>query len=237
MKIYYLVTLLIILVSCQNIKKQAPNTQQKYTANFDLDLNYLLYLPNNYNEDNTEGFPTILFLHGAGERGDSLELVKKWGPPKIAEEKGLPFIIISPQCPKNEYWTTMGHSTKLLLDNIIANYNVDTNRIYLTGLSMGGYGTFTISQIYPEYFAAIAPVCGGGIPSLARKSKDLPTWVFHGDQDKVVPLESSIIMVDELKKLDANVKFTIFEGVDHFSWIPAYNETNIFDWFLEHKKE
>jgi len=238
-KLYYVFTI-VLLASCQNKIdetnkiKAGLQSHQKITAN--IELNYLLYLPDNYNSNSAERFPTILFLHGAGERGDSLDLVKTWGPPKIADEQGLPFIVISPQCPKNEYWTSMLFPLKILLDTIIENFNVDTSRIYLTGMSMGGFGTFAFANVHPEYFAAIAPICGGGTPSMLRKSKDIPTWVFHGENDKVVPLESSAIMVSELEKLGAEVKFTIYKGVDHFSWIPAYNESGLFNWFLEHKK-
>lgn len=215
---------------------QKPGTQLNYSFKSDLNLNYLLYLPKDYSAERKQGFPTILFLHGSGERGDSIDLVKSWGPPKIAEETGLPFIVISPQCPIDEYWTSMLYPLKGLIDNAIETYNIDTNQIYLTGLSMGGYGTFAFSQMYPEYFAAIAPICGGGTPSLTKYSKAIPTWVFHGEIDPVVPLQSSQLMVDALKEANTEVKFTIIEGVGHDSWIKAYNETNLFDWFLEHKK-
>ena len=231
-------SIVFALVACntQHVSDQKlPGKQVDKEFKGELELNYLLYLPDNYTEDK-EPLPLILFLHGAGERGDSLNLVKAWGPPKIVEEKGLPFIVVSPQCPKSEYWTSLVYSLKQLLDQVIEEYNVDTNRIYLTGLSMGGYGTFAMSQVYPEYFAAIAPICGGGTPSLSKFSKALPTWVFHGDKDQVVPLKASQIMVDAIKAKGGEVKFTVYRGVDHFSWIPAYNESGLFEWFLEHSK-
>ena len=232
--------LVLFLLSCQTqvVEKQelTPGTQTHQTISDELNLNYLLYLPDNYDPDKEGGFPTILFLHGAGERGDSLDIVSKWGPPKIANEKGLPFIVISPQCPDNEWWTSMLYPLKCLLDELISSLNIDTKRIYLTGLSMGGYGTFAFSQIHPEYFAAIAPVCGGGTPSLVKFSKQPPTWVFHGADDQVVPVESSQIMVDALMESGVDVKFTVFEGVGHVSFPKAYNESGLFEWFLEHKK-
>lgn len=220
----------------EKVEKFEAGTQNEASFSKNEGLNYLIYLPENYSYDEDNDFPLLLFLHGMGERGDSLDMVKTWGPPKIAEERGLPFIVVSPQCPITEQWISVLSPLKGLLDEVINEYNVDTNRVYLTGLSMGGFGTFAFSQMHPEYFAAIAPVCGGGTPSLAGFAKSLPTWVFHGDDDPVVPLESSQIMVDALKEHGAEVKFTIYPGVGHLSWVPAYNESGLFEWFLQHKK-
>jgi len=231
---------LFIVTTSYNVSAQSqipqPGSQvaQKIEGNFS--LNYLAYLPVDYDTNRKEGFPLILFLHGSGERGDSVEKVNAWGPPRIAMEKGLPFIVISPQCPLNESWISMLLPLRTLLDQVIKDYHLDTNRVYLTGLSMGGFGTFAFSQAYPKYFAAIAPVCGGGTPGLIKYSKKLPTLVFHGDADNVVSPVNSQLMVDALKEAGAEVKFTLYPGVDHFSWIPAYNESGLFEWFLEHKK-
>ena len=232
--------LAVFFYSCQTQKSNElilePGTQTHQIIEQQMHLNYLLYLPENYDPDKEGGFPTILFLHGAGERGDSLDVLTAWGPPKIADEKGLPFIVISPQCPKGDWWTSMIYPLKRLLDESIKTYNIDTSRIYLTGLSMGGYGTFALSQVYPDYFAAVAPVCGGGTPSMVNFKKQPPTWVFHGDQDTIVPIESSQIMVDALKASGSEVKFTIYEDDDHFIFKKVYYESGLFDWFLEHKK-
>jgi len=114
--------------------------------------------------------------------------------------------------------------------------NVDTSRIYLTGLSMGGYGAFTMAQVYPDYFAAVAPVCGGGIPSMAKFVKPLPTWVFHGADDPVVPLSAAQLMVEALQAEKGEVKFTVYPGVGHDAWIPAYNDTTLYSWLLSHHK-
>jgi predicted peptidase len=216
---------------------QSKNLQQAHCFKGKTSLNYLLYLPQNYSTETAEAFPLILFLHGSGERGDSINKVKAWGPPKIAEEKGLPFIVVSPQCPLNETWVSMLFPLRQLLDEIIANYNVDTSRVYLTGLSMGGFGTFAMAQAYPEYFAATAPVCGGGTPGLVKYSKNIPTWIFHGDADDVVLPENSVAMYNALKENGADAKLTLFPGVNHGSWIPAYNESGLFEWFLTHKKQ
>lgn len=199
-------------------------------------LKYLLQLPEGYQHQSAEKWPLILFLHGSGERGDSLGLVKAWGPPCIAAEKGLPFIVISPQCPLNEKWITMLLPLRILLDSVINQLQVDTSRIYLTGLSMGGYGAFTMAQMYPDYFAAVAPVCGGGIPSLTKYSKTIPTWIFHGEADSIVPLSASQLMADALKNQSAEIKFTVYPGVGHDSWIRAYNDIALYSWFLQHRK-
>ncbi|MBI9066789.1 MAG: dienelactone hydrolase family protein [Salinivirgaceae bacterium] len=241
-KLLFLISGLFLFGCNSSIKEKTKNTimagsQVSKTISSEFKLDYLLYLPENYNESDTTGFPLILFLHGSGERGNDIQKVKQWGPPKIAEKKGLPFIVISPQCPEGEWWTSQLFQLKTLLDRTIGSLNIDTTRIYLTGLSMGGFGTFAMAQIYPDYFAAIAPICGGGTPSLLKFSKNIPAWVFHGEIDPVVPLSSSQMMVDAMNANGAEVKFTIYKGVDHFSWIPAYNESELFEWFLSHKKE
>lgn len=232
---------LIMLAFCASLtlslNAQEVNSEQTQRIESSVELQYLLQLPADYNNDSSPGYPLILFLHGSGERGDSLPLVKAWGPPKIASEKGLPFIVISPQCPANEWWTSLLHPLSQLLDQAIATYNIDTSRIYLTGLSMGGFGTFGMAQMYPRYFAAIAPVCGGGTPGLAKFSMNLPTWIFHGEIDEVVPVENSELMFKALQEAGADVKLTVFPGVNHDSWIPAYNNSGLFDWFLEHRKQ
>ena len=232
----------LFFVSCQSHTERKiipePGSQTPQEINVNILLKYLLYLPENYDPNRKEGYPTILFLHGAGERGDSVQAVTMWGPPKIAEKKGLPFIVISPQCPKGHWWTSMMYPLKSLLDYSIKTYNIDTSRIYLTGLSMGGYGTFAFSLLYPQYFAAVAPMCGGGTPSMVNFCKDYPpAWVFHGDADKIVPIESSQIMVDALRKAGFDVKFTIYKGGDHYIFRKAYREAGLFDWFLQHKKD
>jgi predicted peptidase len=200
-------------------------------------LNYLLYLPPDY--DAQESWPLILFLHGRGERGDDLELVKKYGlPAKLENGEHLPFIILAPQCPAGSYWTEELDGLNALLDDAIANLKVDTRRIYLTGLSMGGGGTWFMAGRYPERFAAIAPICGTGIRWIAQERlRDVPVWVFHGDADPVVPVEQSQMMVEALKAAGGNVRFTVYPGVDHDSWTLTYNNPELYDWFLSHQLE
>lgn len=200
-------------------------------------LNYLLFLPEGYGSDPEKKYPMILFLHGAGERGNDLEKVKVHGIPKIVEQqKDFPFIAVSPQCPARSWWSSEVEALNALLDNIVANYAVDLDRIYLTGLSMGGYGTWELAMEYPERFAAIAPICGGGDPEEVSKIKDIPVWVFHGEKDNLVKPEESKKMVKALEEIGADVKFTLYPEAEHDSWTETYNNPELYKWFLEHSK-
>ena len=196
---------------------------------------YLLFLPEGYGQDPAKKWPVILFLHGAGERGADLNKVKAHGPPKIVEQrKDFPFIVISPQCPEGKWWepdVLVG-----LLDDVLAKHPAaDRERVYLTGLSMGGFGTWQTAIEYPDRFAAIAPICGGGSRYRARGIKHIPTWVFHGDKDEVVPVEASIEMVDALKAAGGDVQFTRYPDAGHDSWTVTYDNPKLYEWFLSHK--
>jgi len=178
-------------------------------------LSYLLYLPKDYEQQ--ESWPLLLFLHGSGERGDDLELVKKHGPPKlIAAGKDFPFIIVSPQCPKDRRWEPI--ELIALLNDLSNKYKVDADRIYVTGLSMGGFGTWQLASFAPDRLAAIAPISGGGEKYWVKQFAYLPVWAFHGAKDTGVPLERSQVMVDELKKNGGNPKLTIYPEAGHDSW-------------------
>lgn len=205
----------------------------------DLKLNYYLYLPEDYDQSD-ENYPLILFLHGAGERGDTLEDLDRvliHGVPQyIKHNPDFPFIVVMPQCPTMSYWPIQVENLKVLLDEIIENYRVDRSKVYLTGLSMGGYGTWYLAYQYPEYFAAIAPVCGGGIPSSADRLKDMPIWVFHGEKDPVVPIIESEMLVERIKHAGGNIRFTTYPDVGHDSWVPAYNNDELYQWFLKHQR-
>ena len=230
MKHIYSITIILLLAMNAN----AQQTHQTFKSCNE--LSYLIALPEGYSA-NGEAVPLLLFLHGSGERGNDLDKVKAWGPPKlIAEGKKLPFIVVSPQCPANEHWDV--YVLKQLLDELIKTYNVDKSRVYLTGLSMGGFGTWALATAFPEYFAAIVPVCGGGDPLSAYRIKDIPCQVFHGKKDQAVPEQRSAEMVEALKKLGTDVKYTVLPEGDHpASWIFAYNEADLWDWFLQQKKK
>ncbi len=196
-------------------------------------LNYLLYLPEDY--ETQESWPLLLFLHGAGERGDDLELVKKHGPPKlIAAGKEFPFIVVSPQCPPDRWWEPI--ELVALLDDIQDRYHVDQDRVYVTGLSMGGFGTWRLAAYVPERLAAIAPICGGGETYWAKQFAHLPVWAFHGAKDAGVPVERSQQMVDALKKLGGDPQLTIYPEAEHDSWTETYENPKLYEWLLEHTR-
>lgn len=200
-------------------------------------LRYLRYLPKGYGENPERKWPLMLFLHGAGERGSNIELVKKHGPPKLIEQgREYPFIIVSPQCPSGVWWTEMTDALVALLDDVQAKYAVDPNRVYLTGLSMGGFGSWTLGCRHPERFAALAPICGGGEWYLAERLKNVPVWVFHGAQDPVVALRESQEMVTALERAGGNVRLTIYPDAGHDSWTEAYNDPKLYEWFLSHRR-
>jgi predicted peptidase len=197
---------------------------------------YLLALPNGYGEKDRK-WPLMIFLHGAGERGANLELVKKHGPPKLIEQgKDLPFIVVSPQCPSEDWWPEKVETLIALLDEIQSKYAVDPERVYLTGLSMGGFGTWTLGCQHPERFAAIAPICGGGQRYRAGKLKDVPVWAFHGAKDPVVPLAESQTMVDAVTRAGGQARLTVYPDAQHDSWTATYDNPEFYKWLLSHKR-
>jgi predicted peptidase len=215
--------------------QQSQKFEKKITTT--VSCNYLLFLPEDYGKKR-QSWPLMVFLHGAGERGSVLNKVKVHGPPKIVKNrKDFPFIVVSPQCPEGDWWTEKVEVLINLVDDISARYKVDKKRIYLTGLSMGGYGTWALASAYPERFAAIAPICGGGSRIMSLRLKDIPIWVFHGAKDQVVPLEESEEMVNAIRKRGGDVKFTIYPDAGHDSWTESYNNQELYDWFLEHSKQ
>jgi predicted peptidase len=196
-------------------------------------LDYLLYLPKGY-QDSTKEWPLMLFLHGAGESGSDLAKVKTHGPPKIVESKpDFPFILVSPQSP-GRGWNP--ETLNALLNDIQKNYRVDKDRVYLTGLSMGGFGTWALAAAHPEKFAAIVPICGGGNTADAAKLAKLPIWVFHGEKDPTVPVQNSKEMVAAIKAAGGNVKATYYPEAGHDSWTETYNNPELYKWLLEQKR-
>lgn len=212
--------------------QQEKHFEAKITVRAKLD--YLLYLPSGY-ETSRQKWPLVLFLHGAGESGTELAKVKMHGPPKLVEAgREFPFILVSPQC-SSRGWNA--DSLNALLDDLVQTYRVDKDRVYVTGLSMGGYGTWSLAAAHPEKFAAIAPVCGGGNPKDAAKLARLPIWVFHGAKDPTVPLQRSEEMVQAINAAGGNPKFTIYPEAGHDSWTETYNNPEFYTWLLAQKRK
>lgn len=198
---------------------------------------YLLSLPEDFGKDPAKKWPLVVFLHGAGERGDDLRLLQKHGPPKlIANGKKIPAIVVSPQVRAGEVWNPYG--VKALADSIVASHPVDMDRIYLTGISMGGFGTWDTVFAYPDFFAAAVPICGGaGVKFvMAQKIKSLPIWVFHGAKDPVVEPANSQRIYNSLSKLGAPVKLTMYPNLQHDSWTVTYDSQEMWDWLFQQKR-
>jgi predicted peptidase len=203
-------------------------------------LNYLLFFPQGYGIDPNQKWPLMIFLHGGGQCGDNLELLKEHGPPKLVEKRpdDFPFLIASPQSPISEIphvdrWEA--HILSNFLTHLERKFAVDTDRVYLTGLSNGGFGTLRWAAREPQRFAAIVPVCGGGWPHYGRQLKDVPIWLFHGEKDPTVPLRYSQEMADAIRERGGNPKLTIYEDVGHDSWTATYNNPEVYKWMLSHK--
>ena len=195
---------------------------------------YIAYIP-----DNISSHPALMIqLHGAGERGSGgadLEKVLVHGFSKIANDDNLKdCVLIMPQCPDDTFWVARIESVKKFIDEMITKYSVDTSRVYICGLSMGGFGTWYTAMAYPELFAAIAPCCGGGMAWNAQ-TLQMPIWTFHGLNDTVVSPNHTIEMVEALKNTNLNLKYDLYEGVGHDSWNKAFSEQTL-NWILSQTK-
>jgi len=227
--------LMLLFAASSNAFAAEPDSQKAATleTQVKVQMNYLLYLPKDYEKQ--ESWPLLLFLHGSGERGDDLELVKTHGPPKlIAAGKEFPFIVVSPQCRKDRRWEPI--ELTALLDDLSDKYKIDEDRICVTGLSMGGFGSWQLAAFDPNRLAAIAPICGGGEVYWTRSFAHLPVWAFHGGKDTGVPLERSQEMVDALKKRGGDPKLTIYPEAGHDSWTETYDNPALYEWLLEQRR-
>lgn len=232
-------TALALLAGIAALPAQAPAQEKEPVGKLlvkqfekgEVKFDYLLYLPNGYGKDD-KAVPLVLFLHGAG---DKIARLQKGGLPRqIEQKKDFPCILVTPQNPARG-WNAK--NLAVLLDEIEAKYKVDKDRIYVTGLSMGGFGSWSMAAAYPDRFAAIIPICGGGNPASAKKLKDLPIWVFHGGKDTVVTPDRSEAMVKALKAAGSEkVKFTLYPDAGHDSWTATYKNQEVWDWLLKQQR-
>ncbi|MEY8020052.1 PHB depolymerase family esterase [Muriicola sp. SD30] len=224
---------LMIFSSCSAQKQLIEGEEETLIRE---NLQYYLYFPKTYEADEGKLFPMLLFLHGGGESGDSLAVLKKNGPPKmLAEGKQFPFMVLAPQNPHKKQWWNVRAVMKLL-DTVMTQYRIDPKRIYLSGLSRGGSAAWEMAVQYPDRFAALAVVCGmAPVPYASWINKDLPIWVFHGTEDRSIPFSESEAMVAALKQMGYDVTFTVYEGVGHDSWIQAYQTEALYDWMMKQK--
>ncbi len=237
----------------------------KHTVTKTVGYGYLQFLPKGYDAKADKKWPLIMFLHGSGERGTNVWLVSVHGPPKLVKPVVEPpknetpqaraqreeamrklsenFIVISPQCPADSRWDN--DTLLALLDQVIATHKVDTTRVYLTGLSMGGFGTWSLGVRHADRFAALAPICGGGeridVLIAGRKNKaalqSAAVWAFHGGKDTAVPVEESEKMIAAMKKAGAkDLQLTIYPEAGHDSWTETYANPKLYDWFLQHRR-
>jgi predicted peptidase len=223
-------------------------------------LNYRILYPKNFDAD--KKYPLVLFLHGAGERGNDNEKQLVHGSNLFLNEENrekYPAIVVFPQCPKNDYWakanvdrSQKGNVFKFdysaepnpslkkvisLLDSLQSHKNVNTDKIYLGGLSMGAMGTFELLHRKPDTFAAAIAICGAGDPSSVKNyAQKVNLWVFHGEKDNVVLPSYSKEMVDALKAVNADVRFTLYKEANHNSWDPAFAEPELLSWLFSNSK-
>jgi len=183
-----------------------------------------------------EPWPLLIFLHGSGERGNDLNKVLMHGPPKhAAAGRAYPMVVVSPQLGEGRKWEPA--ELHALLGELQSRFKVDPKRIYCTGLSLGGHGTWNWASSYPSDLAAVAPVCGYGDPTrVAASMKQIPVRAYHGDQDQAVPLAKQQACVDALRAAGGNVSFTVYPGVGHDSWVQAYEDPELVPWLLAHKR-
>jgi predicted peptidase len=246
--------LVLGLASARSGEKATGFVKRVHKGAEGIEAKYVVFVPHDYRDD--KPYPLILFLHGAGEWGTDGEkqVAVGLGPAIRKREKTFPFLVVFPQSQKKTWpinfkdpqelravlanWSDQAAEGKRalgMLAEVMKDYRVDRERIYLTGLSMGGFGTWTLAASRPEQWAAIAPICGGGDPAAAEKIKNLPCWCFHGDADTAVRVNRSREMIKALWVAGGHPNYTEYPGVGHNSWDRAYDTADLYDWLLRHR--
>lgn len=202
-----------------------------------VEIETIVNFPNEYEDNKSIKYPLILFLHGAGERGDKIENIKKYGIHRYIDKINIPAIIVSPQCSENSFWDKYIDDLELLTTKMLKEYRVDENKIYLVGISLGAFAAWNFGMQKPDLFAAIVPVAGGAmLPKYAYLMKYTPIWAFHGAKDKEVLVEESIKAVNALKKAGGNVRLTIVEDAGHELCTTVFERNELYEWLFEQSK-
>jgi predicted peptidase len=208
-------------------------------GNFGGNLPFLLRVPKDLKTGGK--VPLLLFLHGAGEKGDDNKKQLKHDPTKLAPKDVFeknPMIVVAPQCPADQFWSGEPlESVIKLVKDLQKELPVDSDRIYITGLSMGGYGTWGALAMEPRLFAAAVPICGGGDPGAVKKFDKVPIWAFHNDGDPTVGVEGSRSMIAALKKAGAEPKYTEYPSPQHDAWTRTYKDPALWEWLLTQKRK
>ncbi len=206
-----------------------------------MDVNGLLYLPADYGRDAQRQWPLIVFLHGSGERGTDPQRLTSIGLPQILQDRSdLPFVVVSPQLPPGEEWNDKGETINALIDAIETQYAIDPQRVYLTGFSLGGFGTWALGLNSPDRFAALVPVAGGwefgsdAVPANICDLASKPIWVFHGAQDETVKPAQSEVLVEALRACGSDVRYTLLPKATHAAaGVLPYRESELYEWLLQ----
>lgn len=215
----------------------AQQSAHKVLLKPEMEMQYLLYLPDGYKVESEAGFPLLLFLHGGGESGNDLDRVKTHGPPSMIEEgKSFPFLVLTPQNPyPRKFWNETALIT--LLDKIEKEYRVDPSRVWVAGMSRGGYGAWRLAIQYPDRIAALVAICGESPDHYAKWLGDMPIWVFHGEEDHTIAIRESDEMVAALKKNGNPVRYTRYPDTGHNAWDKAFSDPELYTWLLAQKKK
>lgn len=203
--------------------------EKKYSVNKVGSMKVWVWSP----EDISGELPAILFLHGAGERGFDFDTLCMQGLPKyLAAGREIPAVVICPQCPEGYVWDNLVFQLDDIIADALCDYPIDRKRVSITGLSMGGFGAWAYAITRPRVFCRMAPICGGGMNWRVSALKNIPVWAFHGDADNDVPPVYSQLMVDRLNESGGDAVLTLFPGVGHNAWDPAYLKTDVISWLL-----
>ena len=199
----------------------------------DIKMNYEVFFP-----DQWENLPLLVFLHGAGERGDNLDHVNRWALPRlITEGMEIPAVVLCPQCPYEYVWDNLVRDLKCLIDQVVRTFDIKDDRICITGASMGGFGAWSMGLTYTNFFSAIAPVAGGGLVWRSQNLKTTPVFAVHGNKDDVVPLVYSQLMVDGVNSTGGEAKLVVLNGLAHGDGIEAaYEKTELIEWILKQRR-